>query len=376
MTTTSQKSLAVIANGSGSYGVEVVEVNPPGAGEVRVRLVASGLCHTDHDSIQWGRPLILGHEGAGVVDAVGEGVTRLAPGDRVLLNWAISCGNCFQCRGGAHALCERHSPVAGTDPSLGHAHPEATTFRGKPIERSFNLGTLSEWTVVRQEAVVRLPEGIPFSSACIMGCGVMTGYGSAVNAAKVRPGASVVVLGCGGVGLNVIQGARIAGATTLIGVDLSPSRLDMARQFGATHCIQAQSGEGSVERVFAKVLEWTNQRGADFAFEATANPALGAAPLRMIRHGGMAVQVSGIEAPLTIDMRWFEWDKTYINPLYGQCCPERDFPALFSLYHSGKLLLDELVSRTYKLEKVAEAFEHMLDGSNAKGVILLDQSLK
>lgn len=365
------ESQAIFTPGDGTFRVETLEVGYPGPGEALVRIRASGVCHTDFDSMSWGGPLVMGHEGAGVVEAVGPGVDHVAPGDSVLLNWAISCGRCFQCLRGNHAICEEQSPVAGRDPNKGHAHPAATLLNGRPVSRSFNIGTMAEWTVVRKEAVVRIPVDMPFASASIMGCGVMTGYGSAVNAAKVEPGTSVVVIGCGGVGLNVIQGARIAGALTIIGIDLSKTRLEMARRFGATHTIRAAREDEGLKRAADEVRALTEGRGSDYAFEATANPALGAAPLAMCRHGGMAVQVSGIEQNLTIDMNLFEWDKTYINPLYGKCCPERDFPRLFGLYKTGALLLDELVTRTYRLEELGQAFDDMRHGRIAKGALTL-----
>lgn len=362
----------IVTDGDGTFRVAVLDVGRPVADEVHVEIRASGVCHTDFDSMSWGQRLVMGHEGAGVVVDVGEGVSHVRPGDPVLLNWAISCGRCFQCRIGNHALCEENSPVAGRVPTGGHAHPDATTLDGEPIRRSFHLGTMSTHTVVRKEAVVKIPFEMPFASACIMGCGVMTGYGSAVNAAKVEPGSSVVVIGCGGVGLNVIQGARICGALDIIAIDLAESRLEMARQFGATRMFKSSTYDTGLQSAGAQVREWTGGRGADYAFEATANPALGAAPLAMVRHGGTAVQVSGIEQELTIDMNLFEWDKTYINPLYGKCCPERDFPRLFGLYRNGRLLLDELVTKKYRLDQLGEAFEDMRAGRVAKGVLVLN----
>jgi S-(hydroxymethyl)glutathione dehydrogenase/alcohol dehydrogenase len=282
----------------------------------------------------------------------------------------MPCGACFQCHEGNEHLCERHSPLQ--DPMGGHAHADASRRDGRPIYRAFGLGTMATATVVRQEAVVPMPASIPFPSAAILGCGVMTGYGSAVNAARVRPGSSVVVLGCGGVGLNVVQGARIAGATRIIAVDLTDQRLATACKFGATETIVATADDVDLGAVADEVRRRTDGRGADFAFECTAVPGLGAAPLAMVRHGGTAVQVSGIEQAITVDMRLFEWDKTYLNPLYGQCRPSRDFPALFSLYGSGQLLLDELVTRTYELDAAAEAFDDLLAGRNAKGVLVMD----
>jgi S-(hydroxymethyl)glutathione dehydrogenase/alcohol dehydrogenase len=230
---------------------------------------------------------------------------------------------------------------------------------------------MSTTTLVKHHAVVPLPDGVPFTSACIVGCGVMTGYGSAVNAAKVQPGTTAVVLGCGGVGLNVIQGCRVSGAARIIGVDPKPDRRAMALRFGATDVIEPAGDDTELIAVAEQVKTMTGGRGADFAFECTAVPALGAAPLRMIRHGGMAVAVSGIEQPITVDMTLFEWDKTYINPLYGQCRPTRDFPRIFDLYKKGDLLLDELVTRTYALDDVHAAFDDLLAGRNAKGVLTI-----
>lgn len=359
----------VVSDGRGGYAIEKVAVGAPGPGEVLVALAASGVCHTD---LQFAErvpvPVVLGHEGAGTVAAVGPGVDRFKPGDRVLLTWAIACGGCFQCAHGNEVLCE----TLGAGPR-GHAHAEATTRPdgGEPLLRAFNLGSMSSATVVRQEAVVPLPDDIPFTSACILGCGVMTGYGSVVNAASVQPGTSVVVLGCGGVGLNVIQGARIAGAATIVAVDLNANRLELARRFGATHTVEAVPGLSGVEPTNERVRAVVGARGADYAFECTAVPELGAAPLAFVRNGGVAIQVSGVEQEITVDMRLFEWDKTYLNPLYGKCRPGIDFPRLFDLYRRGELLLDEQVTRTYPLERVGDAFADMLAGRNAKGVLVL-----
>ena len=197
----------------------------------------------------------------------------------------------------------------------------------------------------------------------------MTGYGSVVNAARVKPGSSVVVLGVGGVGLNVIQGARIAGAKMIVAVDLSPTRLKMAQEYGATHILQASKEDEGLRQAAKEVKVLTDGRGADYAFECTAIPELGAAPLAMVRNAGVACQVSGIEQEISIDMNLFEWDKLYINPLYGQCNPERDFPKIISLYKEGQLKLDELITRTYPLENLAQAFDDMHHGRNAKGVV-------
>ena len=243
---------------------------------------------------------------------------------------------------------------------------------GEPLKRSFNIGTLSDFTVVRKEAVVPISVDIPYSSACIVGCGVMTGFGSVVNATDVGPKCSVAVIGTGGVGLNVIQGARISGAAKIIAIDVNSNRLEMARQFGATRTILAKKEDAGLLEVANEVKSICDGRGADFAFECTGIPALGAAPLAMVRNAGTAVQVSGIEQTIEIDMNLFEWDKTYINPLYGKTLPARDFPKILDLYDCGALMLDELVTRTYALDDLRDAFDDMMAGRNAKGVIVFD----
>jgi Zn-dependent alcohol dehydrogenase len=368
------KTLAAIANGSGGFAVEEIEVSPPQPLEVLVQIHAAGICHTDHASLWWKRPLVMGHEGAGIVKAVGAGVTRFSPGDRVLLNWAIPCGTCFQCRDQSPSLCEWSKPAHVLAPSCAHAHRQGTTLRGVPIDRSFNLGTLSGLTLVRQEALSPLPDFVPFTSACIVGCGVMTGFGSVMNSAKVKQGSSVAVLGVGGVGLNVIQGARIAGASKIIAIARKSARLETARRFGATHTIQVGRDDPKLERVAEEVRSLTNGRGADYAFEATAIPELAFAPLRLIRDGGVALQLSGIHDPVSVDMQAFMWNKTYLAPLYGNCNPEIDFPRIFELYRKGDLKLDELVTATYSIQQLPAALQEMLDGRSSKAVVLFGDS--
>ena len=363
---------AAVTTGDGKFSIETIQVKPPGPGEVLVRMKAAGICHTDYDSLSWKKHLVLGHEGSGIIEKIGEGVVEVAVGDHVILSWATHCGSCFQCQEGNQHICERQSPVIAADQPFnpGQGHKGSTTWRDAPIERSFNLGTLSEYAVVKASAVVRnVSNKMSFPAASIISCGVMTGYGSVVNAARVTPGTSVVVLGSGGVGLNVIQGARISGASQIIAVDINEQRLAMAREFGATHTLKADKQDRGLLSAAQKVREMTAGRGADYAFECTAIPELGAAPLAMVRNAGMAVQVSGIEQEISIDMNLFEWDKVYINPLYGKCRPQIDFPRLIALYEKGSLLLEEMVTRTYPLDELEKAFEDMLAGRNAKGVI-------
>ncbi|MBO6573846.1 MAG: alcohol dehydrogenase catalytic domain-containing protein [Rhodothermales bacterium] len=352
---------AAVTDGQGNWRIDQIQTALPSDGEVLVAIKASGVCHTDWDSRTWGRSMIMGHEGAGVVLEVGPGVERVASGDRVLLNWAIPCETCFQCERGNKSLCEDQKA----------AHEGSARVGTETVSRSFNLGTMATHSLVHERAVVTIPDQVPFPCAAIMGCGVMTGVGSVLNAAQVEQGASVVVIGCGGVGLNVIQGARLAGAHPIIAIDIRDSRLDMARQFGATHAVRPAPEDRDLVEAASQVAELTGGRGADYAFEATGIPSLGAAPLRMVRNAGMAIQVSGIEEDLTIDMNLFEWDKLYLNPLYGKCDPARDFPLLIDAYTDGSLLLDEMISRTYALDDLGDAFDDMLNGRIAKGVLIL-----
>ncbi|OAV43612.1 Zn-dependent alcohol dehydrogenase [Lewinella sp. 4G2] len=364
---------AAVADGAGGFTIESLELADPRPDEVIVKMKAAGLCHTDHDSLSWGKPIVMGHEGAGVVQQIGADIADLKVGNAVILNWATPCMRCFQCQEGNQHICEQNSPVVagGNGYTPGHAHLEGTVLNGKPIERSFNLGTLSEYVLVKRSALVRTEgEGLNFAAAAIVSCGVMTGYGSVVNAAQLRAGSSAVVLGCGGVGLNVIQGCRVAGAGRIVAVDVNEGKLELAKQFGATDTYLARREDTGLLDAAEAIKEMLGGRGADYAFECTAIPELGAAPLAMVRNAGVAVQASGIEQEITVDMRLFEWDKTYVNPLYGKCRPQIDFPKIMQLYRNGDLLLDEMVTRTYSLEELGWAFEDLLGGRNAKGVVV------
>ena len=360
--------LAAVGDGAGAFAIQQIEVSAPGPGEVRVDVKASGLCHTDWDGLTFtGTPHVMGHEGAGVVAEIAPSVAGLQVGQPVLLTWAIACGDCFQCQRGNETLCEILGRAGGRA-SAGSTRDGS----GNDLARFFNLGTLSASTVVRQEAVVPLPAGIPFASACLLGCSVMTGYGSVINAAHVEADSTVAVIGCGGVGLNVIQGARIAGARQIVAVDVDASRLEGARRFGATGVVTAAREDSGLRAAAARVASMLGGRGADYAFECTGVPALGAAPLSFVRNGGTAIQVSGVEQEITVDMELFEWDKVYLNPLYGKCRPKVDFPILLDLYAKGDLMLDELVTRTYSLSGLDQAFDDLRHGRNAKGVICFD----
>lgn len=356
---------ALVTDGQGGMSLVEVELDAPGAGEVLVRLTAAGVCHTDIDSLHWGTPLVLGHEGAGIVTGVGPAVDTVRPGDTVLLNWAMPCGRCAQCARGNASLC---GPAISASTA-----PEPWTLRshchGAPIGRSFGLGTFATATVVPASAVTRIPASVPPTSACIVGCSVLTGVGSVLNVARVQPGDSVVVLGCGAVGLNVIQGARIAGAGRIVAIDARPERLSLARSFGATDVIEASSDEADWEALADSVRHCTGGEGADFAFEATGVAALAFIPLLLVRHGGQVLQLSGTASELAVPGTWFRWNKSYTAPLYGGCVPERDVALIFEHHGRGALELDRLVTRVYRLEKAEEAMADMCAGRVLKAVV-------
>jgi S-(hydroxymethyl)glutathione dehydrogenase/alcohol dehydrogenase len=369
------RSRAAISDGRGGFVIEQTTVRAPAAGEVRVALRAAGICHTDHASLQWPGPLVLGHEGAGVVESVGAGVAlqrpELKPGQPVLLNWAIPCGRCPQCQRGRGSLCER---THGVDATLGSSAPAPghTRWRGECIERSFKLGTFAEHSLVRAEALTCLPQGFPLTHACILGCGVMTGVGAAVNIAQVQPGDTVAVLGCGGVGLSVVQGARLAGAGRIIAIDRRPAALQRAAGLGATHTLEPPADDPQAEQLAAAVRALTEGRGADHAFEATGVASLAMLPLKLCRNGGNAVQLSGAHGATNVELPQFWWDKRYLVPLYGGCLPERDFPRLLGWAARGELDLGALVTNTYRLDALGQALDDMLAGRSAKGVIVFD----
>ncbi|MEZ4830296.1 MAG: alcohol dehydrogenase catalytic domain-containing protein [Bacteroidia bacterium] len=362
---------AIIAHPDRSFSLEDITVAPPQGDEVVVEMRAAGICHTDYDSLRWGKHLIIGHEGAGVVLETGPLVTSVRPGDAVILNWAVPCGRCFQCQEGNQHICENQSPVVAGNNGFNAGHPplERTTWKGQPVERSFNLGTLSTITLVREAAVVKMEVEIPFSSAAIVSCGVMTGFGSAVNTARVKAGSSVVVLGAGGVGLNVIQGARISGAGKIIVVDVS-GKLEMSKKFEQPIHFSRTGRQGLLCCQNCQIHDRRKRCGLLF----------GSVRLFLIwarRPAGDGAQwwhgCTGKRdrAGSVFNMELFEWDKIYVNPLYGKCRPQIDFYILMNLYKKGDLMLDEMVTQTYTLDQMQQAFDDLIAGKNAKGVVVM-----
>ena len=346
--------------------VEEVELDEPGPGEVMVKIMASGVCHSDWHVVKGDFPhipvpTVLGHEGSGIVEAVGPNVTGVSRGDHVILTWKGGCGRCEFCHQGWPNVCELMPSVRSLPRVAGS---------GTKVNQMVGLGTFGAYTVVPENAAVPTDKDIPFPQAALVGCSVTTGVAAAINRAHVQPGTSAAVFGCGGVGLNAIQGCAIAGATTIIAVDLLDNKLDMAREFGATHTVNS-SREDPTERI----VELTDGLGAHYAFEAIG---LVEAPfvqsVMCTRRHGVTVWLGAApeDTPVTIDARALFQDKTIMGSYYGSSRPHVDFGRMLNLYRAGKLKLHELISREFRVEEVNAAFEAMGSGEVARGVILFD----
>lgn len=353
------------------FAIETLDLDSPGAGEVLVKLAASGVCHSDYHLVtgdtQHPLPVIAGHEGSGVVEAVGEGVTRVKVGDHVALNWTPDCGRCFYCLRGMPNLCDTY-----TTPIWAGTMLDGTTRthqNGKDIFLYCGLGTFAEYSVVPEASCVPIRRDVPLKAAALIGCAVATGVGAALYTSPVKAGESVVVIGCGGVGLNVLQGAALCGAEKIIALDTNPTKMTLARQFGATHTLISD------ENVVAQIKALTDGRGADHVFEAVGLPHLQEQGLAMVRPGGSLVLVglaamgTGTNLPGAVLTRQ---EKTVKGSYYGSVNPRRDFPLLLDLYMAGKLKLDELISREYRLPELNEAFAAMLTGEVARGIVIFD----
>ncbi len=351
------------------FEVELLDLTPPQAGEVQVKVAAAGVCHSDWHlmtgATKHALPVVPGHEGSGVVEAVGPGVTRLKPGDHVALNWAPSCGECFYCLNDRPSLCGSYvGPIwAGT------MMDGTTRFSkdGQPVYHFSAVACFSERIVVPEQCCVPLSKDVPLAIAALIGCAVTTGVGAALNTARLKPGSSVAVFGAGGVGLSVIMGAKLAGASRIIAIDTNEAKGDIAKAFGATDILISRPDTNDAIRSL------TEGRGADYVFEAIGIPAVQEQCLDAVRPGGLVVLVgvspmgSGTNLPGAIITRQ---EKTITGSYYGSANTARDFPLFADLYLKGLLDLDRLVSKTFTLDQINQAYAEMLAGEIARGVIL------
>jgi S-(hydroxymethyl)glutathione dehydrogenase/alcohol dehydrogenase len=353
--------------------VERIEVDAPRSGEVTVRMAACGVCHSDlsatNGTIPYPLPLVLGHEGAGVVVAIGEGVTQYAIGDHVVSSFVSMCGRCHYCQSGRPQLCVQSLKTLYTLPDGTVRTRDA---QGNNINVFLGCGVMAEFATLHQDNVVKVDKQMPLDRAALISCGVMTGVGAVVNTAKLEAGSIAVVFGCGGVGLNAIQGCAIAGAGMIVAVDTTEDKLQLARQFGATHGFNVTGQENAGKSLFK-----LTGGGADYAFDCVGAGKISEMAWGVLRRGGTAVIV-GIAGPkeqIALGAQAVATsEKTLTGSYYGSARPQLDFPRLIGLYRSGRLKLDELITRTYSIDEGPRAFADLEAGGRGRGVILFEQA--
>lgn len=354
---------AVLRDTSAPLDLVDIELAPTGPDQVRVRLAATGVCHSDLSIVRGGLkhklPAVPGHEGAGVVVETGANVTSVRPGDHVTLNWTPSCGTCFFCARSEPWLCERAALDALDAPYA--------TLDGERVVPVLGSGAFAEETLVLERAVVKIPEDVPFEVAALVGCAVTTGFGAVHNTARVRPGDTVVVIGCGGVGLSIVQGARHAGAERIVAVDLNAAKRALATELGATDAVD---GADDVE---AAVRGLTGGRGADHVFEAIGRSATIKTAYRSARRGGTVVVVGAGRHDDHVSfsaLELFFQARSLVGCVYGSADVARDFPRVLALYKSGALDLDRLITARVPLDGVNDALAAMEAGEGARTVVV------
>jgi S-(hydroxymethyl)glutathione dehydrogenase/alcohol dehydrogenase len=369
-----QTQAAALFDYGRDWEVEELTLDDPREGEVLIHLAASGLCHSDEhlrigDLPMEALPAIGGHEGAGVIEAVGPGVRSVAEGDHVVLSFIPVCGRCKWCAIGRENLCEFG---AGIQIGLQRDGTVRHHVRGQDARLMCNLGTFSPYTVVHEDSVVKIDHDIPLDKAALVGCGVTTGFGTAVYGAEVGAGDTVVVMGIGGVGANAVQGARVAGASRIIAIDPSPFNREQAGKFGATHMY------ASAEEALEPVNEMTRGEMANSALvtvDVTTGKVVGDA-VSLVGKGGKVALTSLAPMDVTeVTMPIFEviaYEKQIRGCLFGHSNPRSDIPKMLQLYRDGKVLLDELITNTYTLEQINEGYEAMRTHKNIRGLVLYD----
>ncbi|WP_328376154.1 Zn-dependent alcohol dehydrogenase [Streptomyces sp. NBC_00440] len=342
-----------------------IELPGPGPGQVRVRLAAAGVCHSDlslaNGTMRVPVPAVLGHEGAGTVVSVGEGVTHVAPGDGVVLNWAPSCGTCHACSLGEVWLC--------ADALSGAGRVHARTADGTELHPGLNVAAFAEETVVAANCVLPVPDGIPLTDAALLGCAVLTGYGAVHHSARVRAGETVAVFGAGGVGLATLQSARIAGASAIIAVDVSPAKEELARAAGATEFVVA-SGTTAKD-----IRRLTGGHGVDAAVECVGRAVTIRTAWESTRRGGRTtvVGIGGKDQQVTFNaLELFHWGRTLSGCVYGNSDPAQDLPVLAGHIRAGRLDVGAMVTERIGLEGIPGAFENMLAGKGGRALVVFE----
>ena len=353
----------------GQLEIEDVAIDSPGPREVLVRTAAAGLCHSDLHFME-GKyphpcPAVLGHESAGVVEAVGTDVRYVQPGDHVITCLSAFCGYCEQCISGHLSLCENKN----TDLVRGKDQPPRLSRDGEKINTFLHLSSFAEQMLVHEHALVKIDKEMPLDKAALIGCGVTTGMGAVFRTAKVEPGSTVAVIGCGGIGLSAIQGARITGANKIIAVDMLSSKLELAQSLGATHVVNASDGD-AVEQV----KELTDGKGVHNSFEAVGMKATAEQAFNMLRGGGQATVIGMIPVGTTVELHGVEFlsERTMTGSNMGSNQFRTDMPRFVDMYLDGRLKLDEMVSKIIRLDDINDGFAEMKTGAVARSVIAFD----
>jgi S-(hydroxymethyl)glutathione dehydrogenase/alcohol dehydrogenase len=358
---------AVLYESPGQLKIEDIVIDDPQPNEIIIRIAASGLCHSDLHWLDRGypmpKPIVLGHEGAGIVERVGSDVSRVEVGDHVIAYNLGSCGNCEWCRSDRRTLCSRKGiRRAESD------RPRLSSKDGTPIETS-SLAAFAEQILVHESQAVIIDNDIPFDRAALVGCGVPTGFLAVTRRAKVHPGATVAVIGCGGIGLNAIQGAVIAGASRIIGIDINDGKLELAKRFGATDGVN--SSKGDVVEQLAELLP--GQGGVDFSFEAIGKKETYELAFNILRTGGMATVIGIYEGSIELPARMFlSGERGIQGSLMGSGDFYVDLPYLLNLDRQGKLRLEELISNRIPLEQINEGYAEISNGDVARSVVIFD----
>lgn len=363
---------AVLYQANEPLRVEEVSLDEPRAREVRVRIAATGVCHSDLNTARGMSrgtlPVILGHEASGVVDAVGDGTTRVKVGDKVILSWAPNCGQCFYCHESLPTMCDAYSFGAARGGLWdGTTRLRAEAVSDTPVHHFSCVSSFAEYAVVPEAGCIRIDDDIPFAVAALVGCAVTTGFGAVVNDAKVRAGSSVAVIGVGGVGLNAIQAARLSGAASIIAVDVNDTKESVARQFGATHFLNPSDGQA-----VAATRELTHGRGVDRVIECTGRPVAIELGYDLLRNGGcmVVVGIAGFGETVRLAASTLpNSQKRIVGSNYGGGIPEEDIHRILQLYRAGRLDLDSQVGRRIRLDDVNEAFEWLEKGVLTRTVI-------
>jgi S-(hydroxymethyl)glutathione dehydrogenase/alcohol dehydrogenase len=367
-----QYDAAVLHAAGAPLAIERVSASALAPSDVLVRLRAAGLCHTDLEviegSLRYPMPIVLGHEAAGVVEDVGAAVAKVRRGDHVILSWNPHCGHCFYCDRGAPILCEDYL-AKGPQALAFDGDSKARSADGRALGHLMFLGAFGEYCIVSEQQAIPIAKEMPFDRTCLIGCGVMTGVGAALNLAPIGHADAVMIIGCGAVGLSAVQGARLAGAAEIIACDIDDAKLQLAQRLGATCSVNARN-----EDAVAIARQRTSGRGVDIVIEAAGSAAALRTSVEAVRPGGEVIWLGKIDVDKDVAFRWgsLMQEKRIRRSSYGNARPSRDFPLLARAYLEGRLMLDELITQRIRLDGINRGFAALKSGQAIRSVLIFD----